>query len=93
MFRNFGVIQTQIGPAVVACGGEVTESCGDTTALVFESCKTVREYFPNANDAPTNTDRKVRRLIEKRPPFGSQWAVYCGHNGLARDHLADLRSI
>jgi hypothetical protein len=90
MFENYGVLQTSLGPAVVACGGEVTGPCGETTALVFRSCDAVEANFPGRFTEPERTDRAVRELTGKRPPSGSQWSVACGHDGLRRDTLADL---
>jgi hypothetical protein len=92
MFQNFGVIETSIGSAVVACGGEVTGACGETTALVFGSCDTIRANFPESFSDPKKTDQEVRDLIGKRPPSGSQWSVACGFNGLRSNHQANLNS-
>lgn len=88
-FYNYGFVHTPLGDAVVACGGEVTQGCGDQTALVFDSCATV---FANFKDAfnPKVTDPVVRELIGKRAPSGSQWVVTCRSGGMSSDHLAVL---
>jgi hypothetical protein len=94
-FRNFGVVNTSLGTAIVACGGEVASDpgCGGQTALVFDSCPAMERTFPYHWDDPAKTDAAVRALIGKRPPSGSRWTVACGHDGLANRHLADLKPI
>lgn len=78
VFRNFGLVQTSIGVAVVACGGEAAPGCGIGTALIFASCSPQwRAYFAVTSD-PSALDALVRVLIRKPPPSGNRWAVYCG---------------
>ena len=91
-FRDFGVIQTQVGVAEVACGGDLTR-CGDTTALVFPSCSLSapwNRYFPRG---ATNTDALVRNLIGKRPPSGPRWDVTCRDGYPLGSKTARLKSL
>jgi hypothetical protein len=75
-FRNYGVIDTRLGVAVVACGGEASRGCGEDTALRFASCSApFHAFFDNS---PFSDDELVRTLIHKRPPSGERWIVECG---------------
>jgi hypothetical protein len=75
-FRNYGVVQTSIGMAAVACGGETSGGCGVETALRFVSCSPrFHDYFDNA---PATDDELVRRLVGKAPLSGDRWIVQCG---------------
>ena len=77
-FRNYGIVRTSIGVADVSCGGDTAEGCGDVTAIRFASCSPRwRDYFGVTSD-PVSDDRRVRRLLGKRPPSGNRWVVYCG---------------
>lgn len=90
-FYNFGAVHTPLGDAVVACGGEVSSGCGNTTALAFVSCsEPIRAYFTGVYD-PQGLDAHVRRLIGKRAPSGTTWTWNCGSSGLRRDRLAQLQ--
>jgi len=93
-FRNYGVVHTSVGLAVVACGGKGAGQCGSTTAIIFTSCSPQwRDYFAHTSD-PTSLDRLVRTLIGKRPPSGNRWVAYCGaaHEMFQGQPLAKLKS-
>ena len=90
-FRNFGVIQTQVGVAQVVCGGEFLARCGETTAVVFGTCSLDAEwrtYFrmpDTRRPSDGEVDAFVRQLIGKRPPSGKRWDVDC-RNGYPFGH-------
>ena len=75
-FRNYGIVNTSIGVADVACGGEASEGCGVDTAIRFEACS--REFHAYFNGSTATADRLVRTLTGKRPPSGNRWIVECG---------------
>jgi hypothetical protein len=75
-FHNYGVVQTSIGLAVVACGGEGAGQCGNTTAMVFASCSP--QFHVYFRESTATDDQLVRALMGKRPPSGNRWVVECG---------------
>jgi hypothetical protein len=93
-FRNYGVIHTSLGLAVVTCGGETSEGCGNETAIGFAACSPEWHGYFAETSSPTTTDRLVRTLIGKRPPSGNRWVVECGAAGpmFQGEPLARLKS-
>jgi hypothetical protein len=77
-FHEYGVVETPIGRAAIACGGEASR-CGVETAIRFGACSAAfRTYFSTAAESD---DRMVRSLVGHAPPSGDRWVVECDGAG------------
>src|SRR5258708_39811410 len=77
-FRNYGVIHTSLGLAVVTCGGETSEGCANETAIRFAACSPEwYGYFPETS-TPTTTDRLGLALNGHWRPSGQRCFVWRG---------------